>query len=118
VYLDDGQVRALASDLCARARIRWWIIDLASPELIQMMGRAMGRHLANAPMKFAPPDGVAFFEALGWSVEVISSIFRSAAQFRRLPLFLRIFSFLPEPDPRKLGRARWSGVVRLGRRKP
>jgi len=116
VYLDEKQVRELAVDLCAQAGIRWWVVDLASPELIEMMGRAMGPHLANAPMKFAPANGVAFFEALGWSVEVVSSIVHAAARFRRLPMFLRIFALFPEPDPRKLGRARWSGVVRFGRR--
>ena len=33
-----------------------------------MLKKSMGAHLANAPMKFASPNGVAYFEALGWEV--------------------------------------------------
>jgi hypothetical protein len=75
----------------------------------------MGRHFENAPMKFAPPNGVAFFEALGWRNAAVHSILRGAERFRRLPFFLRLFTLLPDPDPRKLGRARWSAVVHLER---
>jgi hypothetical protein len=32
-----------------------------------------------------------------------------------VPLFLRVFAFLPEPDPRRPGSARWAAVVRLER---
>jgi hypothetical protein len=78
-----------------------------------MMRRQVGAQLANAPMKFAPSDGVAFFEALGWEAREIHSIVQAAVRFRRIPFFLRPFSWLPEPDPRKLGRSRWSAVVRL-----
>jgi len=115
VYLDEGQVRALAADLLAQPGLHGWIVDIASPELLEMLGRSMGRHLANAPMKFAPQNGVAYFEALGWNVAVVCSIFHAAARLRRLPWFLWVFSLLPEPDPRRLGRARWSAVVQLGR---
>ena len=115
IYLDEPQVRALAADLSAQAAVRWWTLDLASPELLEMVRKTMGRHLEKAPMKFAPPNGVAYFESLGWSVLEVRSVLRAALQFRRLPWFLRIFALLPEPDPRKLGRSRWSGVVQLGR---
>jgi methyltransferase (TIGR00027 family) len=115
VYLDDAQVRALAAALGARAGIRWWILDLASPELLEMLRKTMGKHLENAPMKFAPPNGIAYFEALGWGVVAVRSIFHAAAQLRRLPWFLRIFSLFREADPRNLGRARWSGVVQFAR---
>jgi methyltransferase (TIGR00027 family) len=115
VYLEEPEVRALAADLFARSGIRWWIIDLASPELVEMLQKSMGRHLASAPMKFGPSDGVAYFEALGWRVDQVHSIFHAAARLRRLPWFLRIFARFPQPDPRRLGRARWSGVVQLER---
>jgi methyltransferase (TIGR00027 family) len=115
VYLDDAQVRALSADLLSHPSICTWIVDLASPELIGMLRRSMGRHLAQAPMKFAPSEGIGWFEALGWSVEQVHSIFHAARPLRRLPWFLRPFALLPEPDPRNLGRARWSAVVQLGR---
>jgi methyltransferase (TIGR00027 family) len=115
VYLDEPQVRALAADLFAQAGIRGWILDLASPALVQLLRRSMGSHLANAPMRFAPGNGIAWFEALGWRVAAVHSIFHAARRFRRLPVFLRIFALLPQPDPRKLGRSRWSGVVQFER---
>jgi methyltransferase (TIGR00027 family) len=115
VYLDEAQVRELSADLLARPGIRAWVLDVASPELLRMMARTIGRHLERAPMKFGLARGVGFFEEQGWSVEAVHSILRSARRFGRLPWMLRLFALLPDPDPRKLGRARWSAVVQLGR---
>jgi hypothetical protein len=70
--------------------------------------------LANAPIQFAPSNGVAFLEDLGWHVTHIQSVLRAAAQFRRLPWTMKFFAFLPEANPRKLGRTPWSAVVQLG----
>jgi methyltransferase (TIGR00027 family) len=117
VYLEDAQVRALTADLAAQTGIRRWILDLASPGVIEMMRKGMGAHLTNAPMKFAPPNGVAYFEEFGWSVDEVRSIFHAAARHRRLPLLMRLFAIFPEPNPRKLGKSPWSGVVLLGRPK-
>lgn len=114
-YLDDEEVRTLARELAAHPGIRWWITDVSSPAIREMIERGMGAHLDNAPMKFAPPNGVAFFESLGWRAIDIRSMYREAVRHRRVPLLLRIFAFLPEPDPRKPTRARWSAVVRLTR---
>jgi hypothetical protein len=80
-----------------------------------MMQRGMGRHLDNAPMKFAPAEGVAFFEKLGWAVRDCESSFHEAMRLRRLPLLLHFLGLLfPRPDPRNLGKhTRWSGLLRL-----
>jgi O-methyltransferase involved in polyketide biosynthesis len=115
VYLDEAQVHALTADLAAQAGIRRWILDLASPGVLEMMRKGMGTHLTNAPMKFAPSNGVAYFEAFSWKVAEVRSIFHAAARHRRLPLLMRLFAIFPEPDPRKLGRSPWSGVVLLER---
>src|ERR1700729_1525379 len=114
VYLEEAQVRFLAMDLKAQTGIRWWILDLASPALLKMMKKSMGPQLANAPMKFGPANGVAFFEDLGWRAMQVQSILRAAARFRRLPWTLKLFAFLPEPNPRNPGRAPWSAVVKFG----
>ena len=115
VYLNEAQVRSLAHDLAAQAGIREWILDLASPALLKMMAKSMGPQLANAPMQFGPANGVAFFEELGWRVTQVQSILRAAARFGRLPWTLKLFGFLPEPNPRSPGRAPWSAVVQLER---
>ena len=80
-----------------------------------MIQRGMGENLTNAPLKFAPADGVAFFETLGWKARDIREIFEEAVRFRRVPFFLRPFALLPQPDPRKPGKARWAAVVRFER---
>jgi methyltransferase (TIGR00027 family) len=115
LYLDDRVVGELAAQLAAHRGIRWWIFDLASPQLLQLMRRSMGSAMDNAPMKFGPANGVAFFEAYGWRVRDVRSQLHEAARVRRLPWFLRPAALLPEPDPRRLGRARWSAVIRLQR---
>lgn len=115
VYLDPETVLAIGRELFARASIHWWILDNASPAILQMMRRSMGATLAHAPMKFAPANGVAFFEELGWKARDIRSYLPEAVRLRRAPWFLRVFAFLPDADPRNPGRARWSAVVRLGR---
>jgi methyltransferase (TIGR00027 family) len=114
-YLEEEVVRSLGHDLAAQPRIRWWLLDVASPIILQMMQKSMGQHLTNAPFKFAPVNGVAFFEALGWQAREVRSVFREAGRYRRLGFFLRLLARLPGPDPRKPGKARWSAVVRFER---
>ena len=114
-YLEEEVVASLGRDLASRTQVRWWLLDVASPAILQMLQKGMGAHLANAPFKFAPPNGLAFFEALGWHARDVRSVFHEAARARRLPFFLRLFAIFPEPDPRSLGRARWSAVVRFER---
>jgi len=116
IYLDATQVRSLSADLSAQAGIRWWVIELASRALLENLRKTIGEHLTNAPMKFAPTNGVAYFEALGWNVAEVHSVLHAAARFARLPFLLRIFARLPAPDPRHPGKWRWYGVVKLQRR--
>jgi len=113
IYLDDAEVQALGRDL-ARPRVRWWVLDAVSPSVLQMNMRSMGRHLEQAPMKFAPADGVAFYERLGWRAIDVESMFLAALKWKRLPTPMRLLSFLyKEPNPRQLGKTMWSAVVRF-----
>ncbi len=116
VYLEPEMVRVIARDLHERPAIAWWIVDLASPAVLAMLRRRVGSHLAeNATMRFAPADGVAFFEALGWKATDVRSFFRAAARLRRLPRWMRLFALLPDPDPRRPGRRPWGAAVRFTR---
>ena len=86
------------------------------PAMLRMMHRGMGDPLAQAPLRFAPIEGIGFFEALGWKAFEIRSLLNEAIRFRRVPSFLRLFSLFPEPDPRNPGKmTRWSAVARLER---
>ena len=113
LYLSEPEVRDLARNLAAFDCVESWTLDLASPAILAMMRKDMGTYLTNAPVKFAPPTGVAYFEALGWRVKRVSSILHAAGCMQRLPWFLWLISKLPEPNPRRLTHARWSGVVQL-----
>jgi O-methyltransferase involved in polyketide biosynthesis len=115
VYLDAPVVASLGRDLAARRAFEYWIVDLVSPRVLEDMQRTMGVQLSRAPFKFAPANGVAFFEALGWRTRDVKSLFHEAGRFHRLPWFLWPFSFLPASDPRALKREHWSAVVRLER---
>jgi len=115
VYLDAEQVGSLARDLAARPTFERWIVDIASPGLLQMMQRRMGAMVsqAGAPYKFAPPEGPSFFTAYGWTPVDVQSLFDVARTLGRLPLFMRLMSWLPQPKgPRRV----WSGVCLLERR--
>jgi methyltransferase (TIGR00027 family) len=68
IYLTDEQVASLASELHRQASFKWWLLDLASPRLLQILDKSWGPKLAegNAPFRFGPPNGTEFFRPLGW----------------------------------------------------
>jgi len=114
LYLDPPVVASVGRDLAARRSFRYWVLDVVSPKILEDMQRRMALQLTRAPLKFAPSNGVAFFEALGWKARDVKSLFHEAGRFHRLPWFLRPFSIFPAPDPRA-PRREWSAVVRLER---
>jgi hypothetical protein len=71
--------------------------------------------LDSAPITFAPPNGLAYFEDLGWRPLEVDSVFTAAHRLGRLPRWMRLLARLPQPDPRNPGRATFSGIVRLTR---
>lgn len=116
MYLAEDVVRSIALDL-ARRPARDWIFDIVSPATRDTVMRRMDKTLASAPMRFAPPEGIAFFEALGWRTTDVRSLLEEARRLRRLPWLLHMLAALPSsrPDPRKVERAPWSAVVRARR---
>jgi methyltransferase (TIGR00027 family) len=115
IYLDESVVAGLARTFLAHSRISDWILDFNSPRVTFEMRSQMADLLDSAPFKFAPNNGVAFFEALGWRSREIHSLFHEAARIKRLPIWMRPFAVFPAPNPRQLGTERWGGVVRLER---
>jgi methyltransferase (TIGR00027 family) len=114
MYLTQEVVLSVAKDL-ARSSVRYWIFDILSPAIRETMTGETRMGMANAPFLFAPSDGVAYFEAIGWRAKDIRSIFDEAHRLGRLPWLLHILGSLPlpRPDPRRPARAAWSAVVRL-----
>jgi methyltransferase (TIGR00027 family) len=112
MYLEESDVRALSAAF-TRPEIAWWMLDLASPGLKKRMHKQIRGLMQSAPFKFAPANGLAFFEDLGWQAVEVESVFTVAHRVDRLPRWMRFLAWLPQPDPRKPGGKTWSGVVRL-----
>ena len=115
IYLTDGQVADLARAAHAQPEIRWWLSDLATPALLEMLRKSWHPSLAaaNAPMQFAPPDSKAFFEPLGWrEIEFRSTWIESLRLKRTVPLagFWNLVAGLM-PKARRAAQLRMSGTV-------
>jgi methyltransferase (TIGR00027 family) len=99
VYLDDAEVASLAADLHRAFPEGVWLIDNVAPTILARHRRMWGRTLrpANAEMKFAPAEGLAFFESRGWAPRVTRSLLDEARRLRReMPLapIMRFFASL------------------------
>ena len=115
MYLSPEQVTELAQELGSAPAVRSWVLDFFSPSIAELLRHTMP--LDNAPLEFAPEEGVDFFERLGWRATKVHSQLKEAARLKRLPLWMQLLAWLPQPEPRA-GRGsrrggRWSVVVRL-----
>jgi len=119
IYLTDDQVAALASDLHAQPSFRWWLIDIASPRLLQMLSRSWGKTLdqGNAPFRFAPPNGTEFFRQYGWREVSYRSAMEEARRLKREMPMIWFWRFLARfaPPERRDEMRRMSGFVLLER---
>lgn len=115
MYLEDHGVTAL-SDALNRPEVGWWMFDFAGPGLKRLMNKRMAGMLENAPFIFAPDNGLAYFEDLGWRVLESEYLMAAAKRFRRLPIFMWPALWGPQPNPRHPGRRAWSATALLTRR--
>ena len=108
---------ALARDLAAEAGIRWWMLDLLSPAHPRDDQQRDG----------GPPSGAGAREVRARERRRVlrgaglARARREAAHPRgravpaRAAVDARAVAIFPDPDPRRLGKARWSAVVRFER---
>jgi methyltransferase (TIGR00027 family) len=96
IYLTAGQVEALARDLHAAARFRWWLIDIASPRLLKWMLRTWGKNVkaGNAPFLFAPAEGTGFFRPHGWREAEFHGAREEAHRLKREMSMMWLWRFL------------------------
>ena len=119
IYLPEQSVLPLARELHDLARARWWLTDLASPQLLRILAKrwAPGGLQDNAPFVFGPAEGSAWFEPHGWrELEWRSSFGESLRLERTLrggPLFWRLLDKLQPRARREIGR-RMSGILLMG----
>jgi methyltransferase (TIGR00027 family) len=115
VYLTPEQVATLATDLHTQPAFQEWLIDLASPQLIQRMAKTWGKSLneAGAPFQFAPAEGVEFFRPHGWREVEFRSTWEEAARLKRTMKGAWFWNLLGRLAPKKTreGFRRFSGTV-------
>lgn len=114
IYFPPEGVSALARDLAAPPSFARWILDLASPGLVQMMRKRMGSAVeaAGAPFLFGPAEGPAFFEPCGWRTVAVHSPLKTAAKIHRLPWSMKLWALFPATHPGAKPRP-WSGICVL-----
>ena len=116
LYLTSDEVGALAQDLGAPPSFQRWVVDIASPGLLKMLMKNMGRQLsqAGAPPKFGPAEGPGFFEPYGWKPIDVRNPLKAAARFKRLSFGMRLAAMLPASNGRQ-GSRPWSGICLLAK---
>jgi methyltransferase (TIGR00027 family) len=119
VYLEADDVADVAGDLHAQRSFRWWLLDLASPGLLKMLERSWGPVLraGNAPFRFAPAEGTAFFQRFGWREVEYRSMWEEARRLGRRMRFAVLWDVVGRlaPSHKREEFKRFSGVVLLER---
>jgi len=117
IYLEADDVAALARDLHDIAQARWWLLDLASPRLLKILEKRWSPTLkgGNAPFRFGPAEGTAWFAPHGWREREWHSTWTDAMRLKRTPPFAGFWNFLLNISPRKSREAqlRMSGIALL-----
>lgn len=103
MYLEASDVAALSGAI-KRPEVAWWMIDFAFPGLKKRINKNVAGISENAPFKFAPENGLAFFEDLGWRAVKAESLLVAAKRFGRLPIWMRPLALLRSDLRRPGGR--------------
>jgi methyltransferase (TIGR00027 family) len=119
VYLESDQVAGLARDLHDIAQAKWWLTDLASPMLLKFLEKQWAPKLkeGNAPFRFGPAEGTAFFAPFGWREAEFRSTWDEAFRLRRTMRGSWLWKLLShlQPKARQEANRRMSGIVLLQR---
>lgn len=119
VYLPAPAVADLAKDLHAQPSFQYWLTDLASPGLLEMLAKSWGPVVAagNAPFQFGPAESTEFFRPHGWLELEWRAIFEEGLRLKRTMRFGRFFKLLGMLAPKKKREEfkRFSGIALLTR---
>ncbi len=101
IYLTAEQATSLGTDLYAEPKFRYWLTELTSPFVLQMLQRSWNSQLAtgNAQIQFAPEDGVKFYERLCWRVAEFRLTMEEAHRLRREMRYAWLIRFLIRISP-------------------
>jgi O-methyltransferase involved in polyketide biosynthesis len=115
VYLQPEQVAKLATDLGRQASFHWWLIDLASPDLLKRLKKQWGKAMEKSPMIFGPEESTKFFEPYGWIEKEYRNTFDESFRLKRTMPMAGFFKFLGRFSSKKTQERfkRFSGIVLL-----
>jgi O-methyltransferase involved in polyketide biosynthesis len=117
VYLESDQVAGLARDLHDIAQAKWWLTDLASPMLLKFLEKQWAPRLkeGNAPFRFGPAEGTAFFAPFGWREAEFRSTWDESFRLQRTMRGAWLWKLLSHLQPKAKQEAgrRMSGIVLL-----
>lgn len=119
IYLTPEQVTTLASGLHAQEAFKWWVIDIAHPQLLKMMTRMWGGNVSggNAPFLFAPEQGTEYFLKSGWREKEYRGNMEEAGRLKREmggAWFWKLFSIFYSKKQKAIFK-KFSGSVLLER---
>ena len=113
-YLSEGQVAQLSHHLRQQKNLRWWLLELSSPLLLQQWQRSYESKIYNdyfnkgrPAFQFAPEQGTEFFRTSAWEVAEVRSLWTAAQQLKRISIFLKILT----PYCRWLAPHYWKAVT-------
>ena len=118
-YLAEAEVAALADDLRALDRFRFWVTDYFSAQVLAYRRRSgVQAHMAQAPFRFEPADWLGFFAERSWKLLALRDFHaEGTARGRPIPLPRRIRVLLALtrwlPGSRKRQKAGGTGYLLL-----
>lgn len=112
MYLEYRDITALSGAI-QRPEVAWWMLDFAFPGLRKRINKNVDGIAESAPFIFAPENGLAYFEQLGWQAVEAESVLEAAYRLHRLPLWMRPLAWLPKSDLRRPGNRPTSAVALL-----
>ena len=101
-YLDPDLVASLARELHAMRGCRWWLTDLASPDLLAIATMQAGPakdSTGNAALRFAPDAAPDWFAGLGWREAEFRSTVHEGLRLERTPDLDEFWEQLPSARP-------------------
>ena len=112
MYLEYRDITALSAAI-KRPEVTWWMLDFAFPGLRKRINKNVAGIAESAPFIFAPENGLAYFEELGWRPIEAESVLEAAYRLHRLPIWMRPLAWLPKADLRRPGNRPTSAVALL-----
>jgi len=115
IYLSAEEVGSLARDLAAPPSFQCWIVDVASPGLLRMLQKNLGKVTeSGSSLKFGPKEGPEFFVPYGWKPVDVRNPLKTAGRLKRLSFGMWLASLLPASNGAQ-GSRPWSGICLLAK---